>query len=58
MTLRNAPGNAAGASSATSDGKDDLTSLPMSELEKRLGTSGDGLSEPEASKRLAPELLT
>ena len=49
MTLRNAPG----ATSATSDRKDDLTSLPMSEVEERLGTSGDGLSQAEASKRLA-----
>ena len=49
MTLRNAPG----ATSATSDRKDDLRSLPMSEVEKRLGTSGDGLSQAEASKRLA-----
>ena len=39
--------------SEKSDRKDDLTSLPMSEVEKRLGTSSDGLSQAEASKRLA-----
>ena len=39
--------------SEESDRKDDLISLPMSELKKRLGTSGDGLSQAEASKRLA-----
>ena len=49
MTLRNAPG----ATSATSDREDDLTSLPMSEVEKRLGASSDGLSQDEANKRLA-----
>ena len=49
MTLRDAPG----ATSATSDREDDLTSLPMSEVEKRLGASSDGLSQDEANKRLA-----
>ena len=39
--------------SEKSDRKDDLTLLPMSEVEKRLGTSSDGLSQAEASKRLA-----
>jgi H+-transporting ATPase len=32
--------------------KDDLKSLPMPELEKKLGSSRDGLSEAEAQKRL------
>ena len=32
--------------------KDDLKSLPMSELEKKLGSSPDGLSQAEAQKRL------
>src|SRR5271168_3393715 len=32
--------------------KDDLKSLPMPEMEKRLGSSPDGLSQAEAQKRL------
>jgi H+-transporting ATPase len=32
--------------------KDDLKSLPMAEVEKRLGSSPDGLSQAEAQKRL------
>jgi H+-transporting ATPase len=32
---------------------DDLKSLPMAEVEKRLGSSPDGLSQAEATKRLA-----
>ncbi len=32
--------------------KDDLKSLPMPELEKKLGSSPDGLSQAEAQKRL------
>jgi H+-transporting ATPase len=32
--------------------KDDLKSLPLSEVEKRLGSSPDGLSQAEAQKRL------
>jgi H+-transporting ATPase len=35
------------------DAKDDLKSLPLSEVEKKLGSSPDGLSEAEAQKRLA-----
>jgi H+-transporting ATPase len=35
------------------EAKDDLKSLPMPELEKRLGSSPDGLSQAEAAKRLA-----
>src|SRR5665647_648715 len=34
------------------DAKDDLKSLPMSELEKKLGSSPEGLSQAEAQKRL------
>ena len=37
---------------AKPDAKDDLKSLPMPELEKRLGSSPDGLSQAEAQKRL------
>ena len=32
--------------------KDDLKSLPMPEVEKKLGSSPDGLSQDEAQKRL------
>ena len=35
------------------DEKDDLKSLPLAEVEKRLGYSPDGLSQVEAQKRLA-----
>jgi H+-transporting ATPase len=35
------------------DSKDDLKSLPLPEVEKKLGSSPDGLSEAEAQKRLA-----
>lgn len=35
-----------------SDAKDDLKSLPMSEVEKKLGSSPDGLTQAEAQKRL------
>ena len=32
--------------------KDDLKSLPLSEVEKKLGSSPDGLTQAEAQKRL------
>lgn len=35
------------------DAKDDLKSIPMSELQAKLGSSPDGLSQAEAQKRLA-----
>ena len=35
------------------DAKDDLKSLPMPEVLKKLGSSSDGLSQAEAQKRLA-----
>jgi H+-transporting ATPase len=35
------------------DAKDDLKSLPMAEMEKRLNSSPKGLSQDEAQKRLA-----
>ena len=38
---------------AKPDGKDDLKSLPMSELQAKLGSSPDGLSQAEATTRLA-----
>jgi len=34
------------------DAKDDLKSLPLAEVEKKLGSSPDGLSQTEAQKRL------
>ncbi|HUW50619.1 MAG TPA: cation-transporting P-type ATPase, partial [Sulfuricella sp.] len=34
------------------DAKDDLKSLPLPEVEKKLGSSPDGLSQAEAEKRL------
>ena len=37
---------------AKPDGKDDLKTLPLPELEKKLGSSPDGLSQAEAQKRL------
>ncbi|MDD5037455.1 MAG: plasma-membrane proton-efflux P-type ATPase [Methylococcaceae bacterium] len=37
---------------AKPDTKDDLKSLPLSEVEKKLGSSPDGLSQAEAQKRL------
>ena len=37
---------------AKSDAKDELQSLPMPELQERLGSSPDGLSQAEAQKRL------
>src|ERR1700728_2456367 len=33
-------------------GRDDLQSLPLAEVEKKLGSSPDGLSQSEAQKRL------
>ena len=37
---------------STQDAKDDLKSLPLEEVEKKLGTSPEGLSQTEAQKRL------
>jgi magnesium-transporting ATPase (P-type) len=37
---------------AKPESKDDLKSLPMPEVEKKLGSSPDGLSQAEAQKRL------
>jgi len=36
----------------TPDAKDDLKSLPLAEVEKKLGSSPDGLTQAEAGKRL------
>ena len=46
-------GKSAGAKpGAKGSAKDDLRSLPLGEVEKRLGFSADGLSQEEAKKRL------
>ncbi len=41
------------ASGSKADAVDDLKTLPISEVEKRLGSSADGLTEVEAEKRLS-----
>ena len=41
------------ASPPKGDAKDDLKTLPMPEVEKRLTTTTDGLTQAEAAKRLA-----
>jgi hypothetical protein len=38
---------------AKPDTKDDLKSLPMPEVEKKLGASPDGLTQADAERRLA-----
>jgi H+-transporting ATPase len=50
MATHNDPPKAADAKPVA---KDDLQKLPMAEVEKRLGSSPDGLTEEEAKKRLA-----
>ena len=45
-----APGSKA---DAKPDAKDNLQTLPLAEVEKKLGSSPDGLTEAEAQKRLA-----
>src|SRR5665254_8616 len=40
------------AQKSNSNAKDDLKSLPMPELQKKLGSSPDGLTQAEAKKRL------
>jgi len=37
---------------AETSAKDDLKTLPLAEVEKRLGSSPDGLTQAEAAKRL------
>ena len=41
------------APASKSEAKDDLKSLPLAEVERRLGSSPDGLSQAEAAKRLS-----
>ena len=45
-----APGSAPGSKP---DANDDLQTLPLPEVEKRLASSPDGLTQAEAQKRLA-----
>ncbi len=44
-----------GQSQAKPEPKDDLKTLPMPEVEKKLGSSPDGLTQAEAQKRLAQD---
>jgi H+-transporting ATPase len=52
MSVMNPKPAQAKASASTVDPKDDLKTLPMPEVEKRLGTTTDGLTQAEATKRL------
>lgn len=52
MTIMNPNSDNSKAPKSNSNVKDDLKSLPMDELQKKLGSSPDGLSEEEAKKRL------
>jgi H+-transporting ATPase len=47
-----APGAAQAKPGAKADAKDDLKSLPLAEVEKKLKSSPDGLTQVEAQKRL------
>jgi H+-transporting ATPase len=47
------PGSKPNPSESKPDPKDDLKSLPLSEVEKKLGSSAEGLNQAEAQKRLA-----
>ena len=51
LTAQNGSGAEAGSEARCAE--DDLKSLPMAEVEKKLGSSPDGLSQAEAQKRLA-----
>jgi len=42
-----------GSAGAKSDARDDLKSLPLPELQAKLGSSPEGLSQAEAQKRLS-----
>ncbi len=50
-----AAGSKARASEPSSGGNGDLKTLPLPELEKKLGSSPDGLTQAEAQKRLAKD---
>ena len=51
-TERKAEAKAGTKPSPKIDAKDDLKSLPLAEVEKKLGSSPDGLTQAEAQKRL------
>ncbi len=53
MTKPNAPQVGTADPVSPTDAKDDLKTLPMPDVEKKLGSSPDGLSQAEATKRLA-----
>ncbi len=46
------PASSEARAGSTSGAKDDLKSLPLAEVEKKLGSSPDGLTQAEAQKRL------
>ncbi len=48
----NQPRDSRTTAASKPDAKDDLKSLPMAEVEAKLGSSPDGLSQAEAQKRL------
>ena len=52
VTHSDPSGNPETLSATASTAQDDLKSLPMSDLQKRLGSSPEGLSQNEAQKRL------
>jgi H+-transporting ATPase len=52
MTAMQSKGTEHEASGTKSDESDDLKTLPVKEVEKRLGSSPDGLTQVEAEKRL------
>ena len=47
------PGASAAPPASVSEKKDDLKSLPLAEVQKKLGSSPEGLTQAEAEKRLA-----
>ncbi len=52
MKGQDAANNPESETESKPDAKDDLKTLPLSEVEKKLATSPDGLSQAEAEKRL------
>jgi H+-transporting ATPase len=51
-TTTDQPKTPGAKSGSKSESKDDLKSLPMADVEKKLGSSPDGLTQAEAEKRL------
>ena len=52
LTMARPAAGHAGPQAAPADGKNDLQTLPVPDVEKRLATSAAGLSQAEAAKRL------